>query len=122
MSAVLSSTENYISSFDIDIFYCQIAVFQAGLKNPFNDWTETHVQQGFSWRAESVSFGTLDESGKAAVYITIPKNLILKPNTIRAIKVPFTVPQNGLVEIGSVTETQTVEIDSGTYELLFETD
>lgn len=46
-------------SFTLDISYSQLAVFQKGMENPFNDWEDTHVNQGFAWRPGSVSFGSL---------------------------------------------------------------
>ena len=48
-----------MEKFIIDVSYSQIAVFNSELENPFNDWTDQHVLQGFSWREESGSFKTL---------------------------------------------------------------
>ena len=110
-----------IDSFELALSYAQIAVFHAGLENPFNDWTETHVRQGFSWRPESVSFATLEESGKAKVYVKTLREFALRSAAVRAIQVPFTVPDSNLVEIASITESKVVEINSGTYALTFET-
>ena len=43
-------------NFTLDISYSQLVVFQKGMENPFNDWENTHVDQGFAWRPGSVSF------------------------------------------------------------------
>lgn len=39
-------------NFESDIFYSQLAVFQYGLKNPFNDWNDIHINQGFALRGD----------------------------------------------------------------------
>lgn len=87
-------------TFESDIFYCQLAVFQYGLENPFNDWNDTHVNQGFVWREGSVSFGTLsyDEECKITVRVT-DKNEV-DTNAFRAITVPFYISKKG-IEVGS---------------------
>ena len=110
-----------VAPFELEVLYSQIAVFHAGLESPFNDWTQMHVDQGFSWRPESVSFRTLNESGKARIYVMKPNHWALRSDSVRAIQVPFTVPESNLVEIASIIESKIVEIASGSYELLFET-
>jgi hypothetical protein len=30
-------------TYESDIFYSQLAVFQYGLENPFNDWNDIHI-------------------------------------------------------------------------------
>jgi len=47
------------AEFELGILYTTIAVMQPG--EDFNDWNNTHVNQGFSWRPMSVSFGTLSD-------------------------------------------------------------
>lgn len=107
--------------FDLDISYSQIAVFWAGLENPFNDWTNTHVEQGFAWRRQSVSFRTLDESGTAKVFVDVKEQAEVRVDTIRAIQVPFVVPASGEIEIASITNGSKVKLIHGEYLLLFET-
>lgn len=53
--------------FELSYTHAHIAVFEAGLSNPFNDSTPEHDAQGFSWRPGSVSFGTLDDCGQIFV-------------------------------------------------------
>lgn len=103
-------------SFETEIFYSQIALFQYGLDNPFNDWNETHVNQGFSWREGSVSFGTLSSDGDCKITVRLTKKI--DDDIIRAIVVPFKVEKGG-IEIGSVMETVAIDIPEGNYELLF---
>jgi Competence protein J (ComJ) len=105
-------------SFETDILYSQIALFQFGIENPFNDWNETHVDQGFAWRDGSVSFGTLSSDVDCKITVNIMEKIEIEHDIIRAIVVPFKVKKGG-IEIGSVMETITIDIPEGTYELLF---
>ncbi|MCC5801826.1 competence protein ComJ [Rossellomorea vietnamensis] len=105
-------------SFESDTLYSQLAVFQFGLENPFNDWSETHFNQGFSWREGSVSFGTLSENEKCNITVRVTDNLEVNRNVIRAITVPFYIKCKG-IEVGNVMETKAIDIEEGMYELLF---
>jgi hypothetical protein len=103
---------------ELYVTYRQIAVFQSGLANPFNDWRDAHVRQGFVWRPGSVSFATFDD-GRLAVIVErsgAPPGRKAR----RAILVPFTVPRRGWVEIATITESQDVSLEPGEYGLTFE--
>ena len=52
---------------NIHIVYPQICIFDFKIFDPFNDWSTKHIQQGFSWRNENVSFGPLQD-GPAEVF------------------------------------------------------
>lgn len=108
-------------NFELYILYSQVAVFQANLPNPFNDWRPQHIAQGFSWRSESACFSTLDESGVLQVEVRIASDVTIKAETRRAILVPFSVQQLGLVEISSIGRGERVSIPTGRYALVFET-
>jgi hypothetical protein len=103
---------------EIDIFYSQLAVFQYGLDNPYNDWNDIHINQGFAWREGSVSFGTLfyDEECKITVRVTDKQQV--DDDVIRAITVPFYIGNKGF-EVGSVMRTTAFDFEEGMYELLF---
>lgn len=105
-------------TFESDIFYSKIAVFQYGLENPFNDWNDTHVNQGFAWRKGSVSFRTItdDEECKISVRVTDKKEV--DRDATRAITVPFYISHKG-IEVGSIMETKAIDIEEGMYGLLF---
>jgi len=105
-------------TFECEIFYSQIALFQYGLDNPFNDWNDTHVNQGFTWREGSVSFGTLGNEGNCEVTIKLSEKIEVDDNAIRAIVVPFKVKNDG-IEVGSIIETVAIDVPEGRYELLF---
>jgi len=104
--------------FTLGIDYHQIAVFNPDLRDPFNDWTDVHVRQGFSWRHGSVSFGTLSQSGQFRVVVSVRKEVDLPDGTVRAISVPFLVDSNG-VEVGGVFGGVRLGIASGHYKLVF---
>jgi hypothetical protein len=108
------------ASFQIYISYSQITVCRSGLESPFNNWAPAHVDQGFAWRPESVSFKTLNETGIAAVSVAIENHFNLRPDSIRAIQVPFTIPMGANVEIASITESKEFKIEPGEYALIFE--
>jgi hypothetical protein len=100
--------------------YSQIAIFQADLERPFNDWSRVHVLQGFAWRPQSVSFKALEEDGDLRVAIDIRETFdTINEKTIRAIRVPFTV--KGITEIASISDGFKIQVPDGDYSLYFET-
>ncbi|WP_145289033.1 competence protein ComJ [Pirellulimonas nuda] len=109
-----------MASFTVSVSYSQIAAFNGELENPFNDWTDQHVAQGFSWRPESVSFKTMFEAGPISVEVQMADDLPT-PSGTRAIAVPFTCPEAGKVEIASIADGRETNIPPGSYQLLFET-
>jgi hypothetical protein len=107
--------------FPIMVSYSQVAVFDHSLKCPFNEWTDRHVAQGFSWRPGSVAFRTIKEGGQHLVTVKVEVNEVeLAPDVIRAIDVPFEVPSDGAVEIGSISDALSLELPPGIYQLRFE--
>ena len=108
-----------MEKFIIDMSYSQIAVFNSELENPFNDWTDQHVLQGFSWREESVSFKTLIDAGPMTVEVRKSAELPILDG-IRAITVPFYCPTGKKIEIASIAQGHVVGIEGGIYQLVFE--
>jgi hypothetical protein len=107
--------------FSIFVSYSQVTVFDHSLKRPFNQWTDKHVAQGFSWRQGSVAFRTIAESGRHLVTVTVGlAEGEQPPSAVRVIDVPFEVPADGAVEIGSISDSSLLEIPSGAYRLRFE--
>jgi len=99
----------------IEVSYRQLAVFPAGVSDPFNDWTEQHLAQGFSWRPESVSFATLSEAGvhSVDVVVTDSPNEPAR-NAQRVIEVPFNA-REGALELASISESIPFWIPPGPY-------
>lgn len=103
-------------SIDFELSYGQLAVFASSLKHPFNDWTDKHVLQGFAWRPGSVSFRSLLEAGRHSVEVRSVDHLgQVHQDAVRVIDVPFEVPDDGAVEIGSISETFPVSLPSGSF-------
>ncbi|WP_445371966.1 competence protein ComJ [Methylomonas sp. HW2-6] len=101
--------------------YAQVCIFSSLLDQPFNDWSERNVSQGFSWRPGSSSFRTLVEDGdhQINVFIDEPIPPRLQANCIRAFKVPFETV-DGNIEISGISESTPLEISPGQYVLQVE--
>lgn len=107
-------------TFTLEVSYAQLAVFDSRLANPFNVWSDAHVSQGFSWRAGSVSFATLEPSGPIAV--TVRRSATGSATDAafeRAIRVPFTVPTHRELEIATISGSVSVQLPEGEYALTF---
>ncbi len=109
-----------MSSFALYVSYSTLAVFDPALANPYNDWTDAHIEQGFSWRPGSVSFATLSSDGDVTVSIRRNEAKAVE-GAVRRIRVPFTVPPDGRVEVGSISDTKIVALPAGPFDLFFET-
>ena len=102
--------------FKLGILYTTIAVIQPN--ENLNDWNDIHVNQGFSWRSTSVSFGTLSDEPECEVSVSICDKVTINENAIRVITVPFLVGLDG-IEVISIADSQPIDIEEGMYELVF---
>lgn len=99
-----------------EVSYNQLAIFASALSQPFNDWTDQHVAQGFAWRPGSVTFRTPSEAGLHCADIEIVDRLgAVHPDAVRVLEVPFEVPADGAIEIGSISETVPVVLPTGSF-------
>lgn len=103
------------------VSYAQIAFFDGTLPKPFNNWTEQHVKQGFAWRQGSVSFKTLIASGEMNVEFVCVTHFSPAINSMRTISVPFSCRHEAKIEIATITDSKSVKLDFGHYQLVFET-
>lgn len=104
------------TAFCIEVSYGQLAIFVSSLPRPFNDWTDRHVAQGFAWRSGSVSFRSILESGRHSVEIDFTDHVgAVHPEAVRAVEVPFKVPDDGAIEIGSISETVPLSAPAGSF-------
>ena len=55
----------------INLSYSQLCIFLSSLAQPFNDWSDRHFTQGFSWRNGSVSFKSIAESGEHKINLFV---------------------------------------------------
>jgi hypothetical protein len=109
------------TEFPLMIFYSQLSVFDRSLDRPFNDWTDRHVAQGFSWRPGSVAFGTIEEGGRHIVTVGVGWGSEEPAvDAIRVIDVPFEVPKAGVIEVASISGGVPLRLPAGTYQLRFE--
>lgn len=104
----------------IYISYSQFGVFNPNLPNPFNDWRPQHVTQGFAWRPGSVFFKTLEDDITLSVIMKSSTAVAVGKDCIRAILVPFYVPDSGYVEVASITDGIQFPLSGGNYALLCE--
>lgn len=102
------------------VTYQQVSVFDPALAEPFNFWKDEHVAQGFSWRKESVGFGTLDPDGKIEIAVRSDTKPVLDEGVIRAIVVPFECPGSGNVEIATITESRVLSVPAEVTGLLYQ--
>lgn len=101
---------------NLAVFHGQLAVFVSALEQPFNDWTDQHVSQGFAWRPGSVSFSAKVEVSRHDIEINVAKHIgAVHPEAVRAVEVPFEIPADGAIEIGSIAETVPLLLPAGSY-------
>lgn len=108
-----------MKNFGIEISYSQIAVFDNGLEDPFNNWNDQHVSQGFSWRPGSVSFQTPATSGRMNVEVSRVDELI-EPVGERVIKVPFSCVVSDEVCIASISDSRQLRLAPKKYQLFYQ--
>jgi hypothetical protein len=100
----------------LEVSYGQLAVFASSLQQPFNDWTDRHVAQGFAWRPGSVSFRSMVEAGRHTIETEVANHVgVVHPDAVRVVEVPFEVPADGSVDVGSIAETVPLSLPAGLY-------
>ena len=105
-----------VTTVSLEVSYGQLAVFASSLNQPFNDWTNQHVSQGFAWRPGSVSFRSMVEAGRHSIEIDVIDHVgIVHRDAIRVIEVPFEIPANGALEVGSIEETVPLLLPAGSF-------
>ena len=104
------------STVTVNVSYSQLAIFARALQQPFNDWTDEHVAQGFAWRPGSVSFRTLVEAGLHSVEIHVVDHAgTVSADAVRATEVPFEVPADGEIEVGSISSSIALTLPPGLF-------
>ena len=107
-----------LTSFPVYVLYNQLCVFWSSLQQPFNDWLQTHVDQGFSWRQGSACFRTLEEDGKHLIELEVSAQPVeVSAGATRVIEVPFEVPTDGNIEIASISDSFRLSLAAGAYTL-----
>ena len=105
----------------IQILYGQVAVFSLALSGSFNDWSDVHYAQGFSWRPGSVSFRTLSYEGFLDARVVVSSApFVASREAVRIIAVPFEVSEPGGIEVAGVAGGFRLPMAVGAYDLVFE--
>lgn len=90
---------------ELPVFYSQMSVFLSGMNDPYNEWLNHHVKQGFSYREGSISF-IIPKSVKVINLVVERRNEMSDDgDCYTSIVVPFRVYGGKGVEIGNVFET-----------------
>ena len=111
-----------LSSFNLGLTYSFVSVRNPS--SPLNDWCDQYILQGFSWRQDSVSFRMLNSCREfIPTEVFLKDQFSIKPETARAILVPFWVTSSeGVVfqDFADEPDTNLVSIPQGKYALIFE--
>ncbi|WP_426212704.1 competence protein ComJ [Massilia sp. TWP1-3-3] len=109
------------ANFSLNVSYSQLCVFWETLDAPFNNWEQTHFEQGFAWRPGSACFRTIEETGKHEISVVISDHdVAVDPAAVRVIEVPFEIPNSVGLEVASVADSVMVSLAPASYSLRFE--
>lgn len=109
---------------EISVSYAQVCVFDAIMTQPYNEWLPRHERQGFSWRPGSVSFATVIDRGVCQLEVLLsdefvhPDRLSLG-SALFVVVVPFEVSAGTAVEVGSIMDGRSIEVQAGAHNLTF---
>jgi hypothetical protein len=109
---------------EMSISYSQLCVFDAELRQPYNEWLPEHNKQRFTWRPGSVSFATIVDVGDLPVHVELADvpfddSMVSSSSAACIISVPFAVPVSGLIEVGSILTGKVIRLLPGRYQLVF---
>lgn len=99
---------------ELNLTYKQFCIFNCDLENPFNNWNDVHVQQGFVVRENSISVMTISTEGILCIDILSENILIDKAK--RIIEFDFIV-MNNCVEIATITDCFQIKVIDGHYKI-----
>ena len=103
--------------FELAITHTQLIIHDQQHRES-NDWTQDHVNQGFTYREGNVAFGVPDHDGMTYVEALLVDDYPpLTDNVIRAIKVPFHASSN--VIVATIMDEVETDIEQGFYSLQF---
>jgi hypothetical protein len=105
--------------FQLPLAWSQVSLFEANLTDPFNDWTDRHLSQGFTWRPGSVSFHLPFRQGEIDISLDLIDDVQVTNDARRAIVVPFT-SWGGAIEVSTIAASEIIDLPTGRYGLLFQ--
>ena len=103
---------------DLDISYKQFAICNYNEEKPFSDWTEKHVEQGFTLRPQAIGIMTFEADCRLDVRIDMTNNFL--ENYSRIFVFPFEVKGNKGVEVASIGSSIDYNIPDGEYSLIIQ--
>ena len=109
-----------LASFKLSSNYSSLNISDASCENPYPEWTQQQVEQGFSWCPRSVAFGLLIDCGEVRVEVWRADDVSITPQAKRAIVVPFTVGPAAQVVVSDLVDGQAVSVPEGFYALVYE--
>lgn len=106
----------------LDINYSTLTVCRRGEPRPFSRWTQSHVNQGFIWRPESVSFVTLDSEASCPhikISLMLMGSYTAAEGAVRIIRLPFQSLTGGIEVTSPLSESWLVDLPADDYSLFF---
>src|SRR5689334_15939913 len=89
-----------VASFLDNLGYGLVELCIAGVNcDQWTAWGERHQIHGFAWRGNLVWFNTIENAGPIMVHIWLAKEAVLRPDTIRAVRVPIAIPEDGRIQV-----------------------
>lgn len=107
-----------LADFPITVLYAQVVVHTEDRAAYGLLWTDDHVSQGFAWSPGYVSFGVPDHDGEVLVGVEMGEGDNFHSEALWAVQVPFSV--KGPVQIGTLFDTQSVNVPEGSYNLIYQ--
>ena len=101
---------------EFELSHGQLVVSSSSLEDQHIEWTDQHCSQGFTWRPGCVAFSSVTDCGWHKVEIVVANHAgpVLR-DAVRVIEVPFEVPADGAIEVGSVAQAVPLSLPAGSY-------
>lgn len=107
-----------LADFPVTVDHAQVVVYTQDRVASGLLWSDDHVAQGFAWSPGYVSFGVPDHDGEVRIRVELVDGMVLDPQALWAVQVPFSV--NGPVQVGTLFNTRDVEMPDGSYNLTYQ--
>ncbi|WP_407398900.1 competence protein ComJ [Treponema sp.] len=99
---------------ELELSYKQFCIFNETVNNPFNDWSEVNVAQGFSIREDSISVMTLNNDGILKISVSTDSKIIDDAN--RIIEFEYQVKDEN-VSVATISNEMKIQIKKGLYKI-----
>lgn len=114
--------KQHITSFEIGVSYSTLVVWEPSNRENIY-YLEERGAPGFAWEVGNVNFDTFGDCSHAFIEVWQADEVSLRPDTLRAILVPFSVGRSGVLVTSILSpenEEVRVPIPQGAYALMFE--